>query len=98
MRRGGGGAWGLGSVGGARFPESLLAGASGSATAEGALDVAFGVALAFALPLVVLLFSFAQGEQHLDLAVLDVDLERHERVALDLHGVAQLVDLAFVQE
>src|SRR4051812_8726557 len=57
------------------------------------------VARAFRLPLVVQLLAARQRD--LDLrpaALVEIDLERHDRHALALHGPDQLVHLALVQQ
>src|SRR5437763_1595605 len=69
--------WWLDSVRRPQFP---------SATAtELARDLPLGVALAFYLALVVLLLALAEAEQHLHPALLQVQLERDQAVALLLH-------------
>src|SRR4051795_4515249 len=65
---------------------------------HGALGLATVLPLAQRLPLVVLALALGDRDLDLGLAVAEVDLQRHERVAALLHAVADLQDLLLVQE
>src|SRR5829696_4708199 len=67
-------------------------------SAERLLHLAAGVALGEVLPLVVGLLALRQRERGLDLAVLEVQVERDERQPALLDLADQLVDLAPVHE
>src|SRR3954453_17359965 len=65
---------------------------------EGPLDLPARVALGEVLPLVVGLLALGEGEGRLDLAVLEVEVERHEGQAALLGLADELVDLGPVHE
>src|SRR3954469_18366913 len=66
--------------------------------AEGLLDLAAGVPLGEVVPLVVGLLALRERERGLDLAVLEVQVQRDEREPALLDLPDQLVDLAAVHE
>src|SRR3712207_5858391 len=65
---------------------------------EGLLDLPARVPLGQVLPLVVGLLALGEGEGRLDLAVLEVQVERHQGQAALLGLADQLVDLGAVHE
>ena len=73
---------------------------TGSALAflERALDVALVGFFPEILPLVVVVFAGGERERELRAAVLEVDLERHERPALFARLAEELHDLRLVQQ
>src|SRR3978361_1244065 len=67
-------------------------------TAEGALHLPLGVPLGEGLPLVVGLLALGQRQGRLDLAVLEVQVQRDERETALLGLADQLLDLGPVHE
>src|SRR5918911_1607191 len=69
-----------------------------SPAADGARDLALGVAPALRVALVVQLLPLAERDRDFRDAALEVQLERHECQPLALHGADQAPDLAPVEE
>ena len=65
---------------------------------ERPLDLPVGVALGHGVALIVELLALAQAELQLHATVLEVDFQRHQRVALPGDEAVQLADLAAVHE
>ena len=61
------------------------------------LHFALGVLLRFAGPLVVEMLAHAQSQAQLHSPILEIHVQRHQRIALPLHLRAQLANFAFMQ-
>ena len=66
--------------------------------AQRALYVPLGISLGCGIALVVLLLAFAQTNQQLGVAVADINLQRHQRVAFLLSETEQFVNFGFLEK
>ncbi len=65
---------------------------------HGAINIAFGLALANAVSFVSLTLAFAQSDEHLGKSTLEIDLQWHDGHALDADGLDHLVNFRTVRQ
>src|SRR2546421_8458653 len=81
-----------------RSPPAAPARARRSSRPHGARHLALVVAAALGLTLIVQLLPLRQRDGHLRLAVLEIEIEGHQRQAFTFHGANEASNLAPVQE